>query len=598
MRPNDKKGVYDMRKSITAALIFVILAVSLCACSAQGRPATATEDKDFQKVFNYLEEGEYLKAQEFFGKNITGNLEKEEAAWEEFYSYKNAVLQDMSSGNLSLDEATSIYEAGIKAGFETYFSDFETQLNAMQNSMVCFDDGINCFNSADYENAYLNLEQVLPQDVNYGEALETIYQIAMETADSESVDELLLSEKCLQLIKNSSENYVVSELEDNGEIKLTQLLHDVSLKSAAMLQADRRTLFAAAQYANAAGYSTHLQTLTEDAQGWAEAMTDELNEYAKLIREWNTLAKEDFEESYYILKETGIVTQGESPSFKTTRDDYIQLVLMGWWGWDTRMAYGIIDELGTARFGISDSATDYIDWVELTSDSWRNTGAWHLPIKVFLDQGSDSPNAIVLYSDGAMDIYSTDLPASYYELQNYDDVLDFISIYNEEFAILTKSGQVHCTSGIWWLDLSGWEGITEITVGTASPAGYSASYAFSADDYIYGLDKNGNIYYTQILTESKSDRIPENGVFVLSEDTVVKIAGSAYLTQTGVLGSVEETLNDWLMENYGNYKFASIAKANPGDGNYQSSDVIAATTMDGEVFIIDLYKARNSLLNL
>lgn len=587
-----------MRKNITAALICVILSVSLCACGTQSRPTTATEDKAFQKVFDYLEEGEYLKAQEFFEKNITGNLEKEEAAWEEFYSYKNAVLQDMSSGNLSLDKAKLIYEAGIKAGFETYFSDFEMQLNEMQNSMACYDDGISYFNSADYENAYLSLAQVLPQDVNYDEALETIYQIATETADSESVDELLLSEKCLKLIKNSSENYVVTELKDNGEIKLTQLLHDVSLKSAAMLQADRRTLFAAAQYANAAGYSTHLQTLTEDAQGWAEAMVDELNQYSKLVREWNTLAKEDLRDSYYILKETGVVPQGESHSFKTTRDDYIQLALMFMGGWDTRIAYGIIDELGTARFGISDSAADYIDWVELTSDSWRNNGAWHRPIKVFLARGSDSPNAIVLYSDGAMDIYSTDLPNSYYELQNYDDVLDFISIYDEDFVILTKSGQVHCTSGVWWINLSGWEEITEITTGTASPAGYSASYVLTEDNYIYGLDKNGNIYYTQILTESESDRIPENGVFVLPEDIVVKIAGSAYLTQSGVLGSVEQTLNDWLMENYGSYKFASIAKANPGKGNYQSGDVIAATTTEGEVFIIDFYKIRHSLLLL
>lgn len=57
-----------MRKNIAAALICIILSVSLCACGAQGRPATATEDKDFQRVFDYLEEGEYLKAQEFFEK--------------------------------------------------------------------------------------------------------------------------------------------------------------------------------------------------------------------------------------------------------------------------------------------------------------------------------------------------------------------------------------------------------------------------------------------------------------------------------------------------------------------------------------------------
>lgn len=578
-----------MRKRISIILICIILSISLCACGAQSRPATATEDKDFQKVFGYLEKGEYLKAQEFFEKNIAGSLSKENMASEAFYSYMNAVLRDMSAGKLSADEAMLICEAGNKAGFEMYFSGFEMELEFMQNSMMCFNNGMSYFDSADFENAYLNLAQVLPQDVNYGEAQETIYQIALETADSEFADELLLSEKCLKLIDDHSENYVVSDLKDQGTEKLFKLLHDVSLKSAEALNAERRTLFAAAQYANSAIYSRQLQHLTDDAQKWNEAMLNELNQYAELVREWNTLTEDS--STYYILTEDGIETQGDPPRFTTTHDDYIQLVIT----YGDQSSYGVIDELGNAKFGIDDSAEDYIDWVELTTGSWRSRESLGIPIKIFLSNWRDSPNAIILYSDGTTDVYSADSLSSYYELQSYNDILDFIELdyyYDNEFAILTKSGEVNCTSAIEWLDLSEWEGITEITVGNASPAGYSGTYIyFDPSTYLYGLDKNGSIHYMEILRESESDQVPESGVFPL-DDTVVKIAGSAYLTQSGVLGSVESALNDWLKVNYGDYRFDSIAKANPSSSYY---DVIAATATDGEVFLIDLHRAMRNL---
>lgn len=565
----------------------------LYACGVQGRPATATEDKDFQRIFAYLEKGEYLNAKELFEERITGNLTKEEEAFEAFSEYKNAILQDVSESKLPFDDAMSICESGYKAGFEMYFSDFQMQLDAIQNSMTCFAEGMDYFESADFENAYLKLAQVLSQDVNYGKALETVYQIALNTLDSESVDGLLLSEKCLKLIESNLENYMVSELETGGEEKLLQELHDVSLKSAEALQEKRRTLFAAAQFANAAKYSNYLQTLSNDPQVWYDAMENELNQYASLIREWNTLT-EDYS-TYYILTDNGLETRGESPAFSSTHDDYIQLVITPARGWDSRVAYGVIDERGTARFGISDSAENYIDWVELTGDSWRDTTSWKIPIKIFADRLNDSPNAIILYSDGTMDIYSVDSSTPYNELQTYDNVLDFIS-FNGEFAILTKGGQVKLTSGIWWMDLSSWEEITEITIGTASPAGYFASYVVSPDTYLYGLGEDGTIHYVEILYESEADQIPESGLITL-DDTVVKIAGSAYLTQSGVLGSVEQILNEWLVANYGNYKFSSIAKANPGSGN-EYDDIIAATTTDGEVFIIDLYEVRDSLLNL
>lgn len=593
-----------MRKSITAALIFVILAVSLCACGAQGRPATATEDKDFQKVFNYLEEGEYLKAQEFFEKNITGNLEKEDAAWEEFYSYKNAVLQDMSSGNLSLDEATSIYEAGIRAGFETYFSDFETQLNAMQNSMVCFDDGINCFNSADYENAYLNLVQVLPQDVNYGEALETIYKIAIESSDSDVTDDLLLSEKCFKLIERSQENYMVSELETDGELHLLQMLHDVTLKSAEALQAENWPSYAAAQYANAAGYSNRLQTLADNPEEWFNRQTEESEQYSRIIRECNILA--DDLDSYYILTENGIdstryeLTESGieavsgSPSFTTSATDYIQLVMTSL-GTSGRGGFGVLDKFGNIKFGITNTSEQYYDWVALKDYSGRNTDGWNIPIKINLSMPKGSPDALVLYSDGTIDFYSVDPFPSYFEMQNYGDIADFIQINrDDDFVVLRKSGHVNCTSEYWWMDFSDWPEITQITVGTANPEGYG-SFGIT-HDYIYGLDKDGVIHYKRIIhdeDEAESGRIPENGTIVLNEP-VIKISGSAYLTQSGILGSMEPLLNDWLLENYGNYRFSSIARANSSD-SYIYRDMIAATTTEGEIFIIELGRTREFL---
>ena len=150
--------------------------------------------------------------------------------------------------------------------------------------------------------------------------------------------------------------------------------------------------------------------------------------------------------------------------------------------------------------------------------------------------------------------------------------------------MLQKSGYVSTTSGI---NLSEWKEIIEITSGTARTSGYNS--ISNERDYLYGLDKNGVIYYTEILTKSEAEKIPESGTFVLSEP-VIKIAGDAYLTQSGILGSIEPILNEWLQVNYSNYKFSSISK---GIG----CNAIAATSTDGEVFIIDLRHARYELTN-
>jgi lipoprotein len=556
--------------------------ISTSASNSINRATEATEDVDLQQVFECLENGKYKQAQQIFENNIAGNIKKEKAAQIGFEQYIQASIRDVSAGKLSLEDALLFCEAGYKGGFTEYLSDFELTLDTIRISMRCFADGKNNYINGNYKLAYLELNNVSPLDANFGNALEIIYQIAIKTSKSETADELLLSQKCFQHIQRNSDRYTVSDLKANGEYETLQMLHNTTLKLADALYAEGRTLFAAAEYGNAAGYSKRLMSFFTDSDS-INRWLDELELYAECIRQCSILTYYD---GYYILTKNGVEPYGRDnasypPAFQTSAKDYIFLVLDGYY--NDHQAYGVIRKSGDAKFGVDSSAKEYKDWAALEDYTWRKTESCY-PIKIFLDVYGNSPDAIVLYSDGTIDIISSDWPSSYYDLQTYDDVLDFINIYEDEFAVLQKSGYVSTTSGI---NLSEWKEIIEITSGTARTSGYNS--ISNERDYLYGLDKNGVIYYTEILTKSEAEKIPESGTFVLSEP-VIKIAGDAYLTQSGILGSIEPILNEWLQVNYSNYKFSSISK---GIG----CNAIAATSTDGEVFIIDLRHARYELTN-
>lgn len=584
-----------MKKARIFLFMITLFAICLFGCSAQGgffgeaqsRPVRASEDEVFQQIFAYLEEGEYLKAQELFENDVKGNLNKEDEAQNAFASYVTLVLEDVNAGELPSEKALRFCEAGKKAGFESYFMDFEVRLTTILNSMTNFSDGQKYFEAGNFQDAYYSLSCVVPQDIKCGDALSMIYEIGSNLSESANIDDLLLSAECFKHVLNNQEEYTDEELETDDELKLFQILHDVTLRCAEILLEDSRDKYAATQYATAAGYSSELAAITGE-QVWFEKRQSEMQEYARLIREQNVMTEDGG--TRYLLTENGIFTEGNDPNYTTTASDHIQLVLCN----ASNATYGVIDEWGQVRFGFSDGTQydrDYAKWVELADGSWRRMG---IATKIFLDEGSAGPNAIILYTDGAIDIFSSDAPSSYYELQHYGyifGVLDFYSIGREDFAVLTKDGNILTTPGIEGVDLSSWEDITAITTGHASPAGYKSSYVFSEREYLYGLDSNGAIYYTEIINDSDYPHIAESGCIALTE-AVKQIAGGAYLTYSGKLGSLEPLVDQWLQDTYGIYEFTSIVKINSGIDEH--NDLIAATTTNGQVIYMNLDAYRYS----
>lgn len=568
------------------------------------RIASSTEDRDLRQVLRYLENGEYRNAKETFENNILGSVLKENAIEDAFNSYIEMAIEDVNRGILSIESAQLFLEAGRRtelSGLVLYLNVFKTQLEHITFSMEHFTAGQALFEQKEYRRAYGELQFVAVEDINFEEALEMIYEMGSQLSESEIADDLLLSGNCLQFVDKNLHQYTDFVLRKGGEAKLIQLLHDVSLKSAEKLEELNRIQHAATEYGNAALYSYRLYSLVPSDE-LVQYYNRELSMCNRLVRQSNTLSDLYYYDEDYLLTENGVEALGENPYFSGGIFNRAPAQIV----WDyyypsDKNALGYIENC-SPYFSVNIIAESYIDWAQLEEGNWLRSDGMPA-VKIFLTTYNGTPDAIVLYSDGTVDIYSVNITPALSALDSWSedqgDILDFMyadNLNNGSFVVLGKRGNVFCYPGLQF-NTEDWVNITEISSGNANPEGngsYTGSIWWSyVKSFLYGLDSSGTIYY--VALETDSGKFPQKGTIQL-EEPVVKIAGDAYLTKSGVLGSIEPEINRWLQRVYGQYTFSFIARENPGElRNDRTSYAIAATTTDGEVFIIDFNAVRKEI---